>query len=369
MSYVVFKTDTLLDIRAITMFGLSAKPNSKSPIGYFGTGLKMAIATLVRNGIPVNIHIGKKSYAFRVDSDEFRGHEYQQIMMYRREGIAQIWDKTTLPFTTQLARNWELWMAFRELHANTLDEGGQTSTQYQDFDKIDNTGKTLIVVGPSTAFEEVYAQRDTIFLPKGKRVPDGFMHYEGIEVFHEPSEYLYYRGMRVQKLEKPSIMTYNVLATQDLTEDRTLKDPWWVQHQLTTFLGHSKDRTLINHFLNATDQHWESTWNFDIQAPGATFIECLQAKQSLPEKPHRFVQRGQVRTEYIPIYRSPRMETVVKKAVQPPHEKLMSTMFRGFIDKHKANFDEDLDFLEAVHKQLLTHDIAYDPNMAYENPF
>lgn len=314
MSYVVFKTDTLLDIRAITMFGLSAKPNSKSPIGYFGTGLKMAIATLVRNNIPITIYIGKKEYSFKAQPKDFRGNEFRQIMMFRRNSIASIWDHEELNYTVQLAKNWELWMAFRELHANTLDEGGTTSKIHDlpDAKSWATDTTTYIVVGPSDEFVQVYDERGTIFLPQGKRTWDGFQHPEGIEAFHEPSEYLYYRGMRVQKLEKPSIMTYNVLAQQELTEDRTLKEPFWVQYILTNYLGQSLDRGLINHFLNATDQHWESTWNFDIQAPGAVFVECLRKIRNRRDE-QRPAMTG--RTRHTPIYRTPRMDTVISKTV------------------------------------------------------
>ena len=37
---IVHRTPGLLDPQAITVMGLSAKPNSTSPIGQFGTGLK-----------------------------------------------------------------------------------------------------------------------------------------------------------------------------------------------------------------------------------------------------------------------------------------------------------------------------------------
>ncbi len=83
MSYVVFKTPTILDIRAITMFGLSAKPNSKNPIGYFGTGLKLAIATLIRHNIPIQIYIGKKHYSFEKRPEEFRDQPFEQVWMKR----------------------------------------------------------------------------------------------------------------------------------------------------------------------------------------------------------------------------------------------------------------------------------------------
>ena len=45
---VVFSTNGLIPLQAFTMFGLNAKPESKNPFGFFGTGLKIAIAVCLR---------------------------------------------------------------------------------------------------------------------------------------------------------------------------------------------------------------------------------------------------------------------------------------------------------------------------------
>jgi len=45
---IIFHNQGELDIRAVTTFGLSVKKND-NPIGYFGTGLKYAIAALPKS--------------------------------------------------------------------------------------------------------------------------------------------------------------------------------------------------------------------------------------------------------------------------------------------------------------------------------
>ena len=91
MRHVVFKTPGLIDIRAFTVMGLSSKPNSDSPIGKFGTGLKMAIAVLVRNGIPVTLWIGRTKYTFRKKRIKFRGEEtFEQILMIKEVHLSLI---------------------------------------------------------------------------------------------------------------------------------------------------------------------------------------------------------------------------------------------------------------------------------------
>ena len=55
---IVHSTPGLIDLRAFTTFGVNSKPNSKNPIGYFGTGLKYAVAVLARHKCPVTVWIG-----------------------------------------------------------------------------------------------------------------------------------------------------------------------------------------------------------------------------------------------------------------------------------------------------------------------
>ena len=120
---VAFWTNTTLDIRAITMMGLSAKPNSTDPIGKFGTGMKLAIAVLLRLGAGVELYIKGQKYLFKTRTDDFRGQEYDQILMYKSSVTGWL-VPTKLSFTTHLGSHWQPWMAFRELLSNTVDEDG-----------------------------------------------------------------------------------------------------------------------------------------------------------------------------------------------------------------------------------------------------
>ena len=124
---VVFETPTLLDVRALTIMGAHAKPNSTNPIGYFGTGLKYAIAVLVRMGCEPVIWIGRDRFSFSRLQSKFRGSEIETVRMrVLRVGRTRA-QHYELPFTTRYGAKWEPWMAFRELESNTRDERGTTS--------------------------------------------------------------------------------------------------------------------------------------------------------------------------------------------------------------------------------------------------
>src|SRR5579859_4171333 len=117
---LVFETPSLMDLKSLTMMGVSTKPNTTNPIGSFGTGLKYAIAALTRLGTPPVIWVGRNRYEFATRRDEFRGWQVEVIDLIGSH------DRRELPYTTGYGASWEPWMIYRELEANTIDEGGRT---------------------------------------------------------------------------------------------------------------------------------------------------------------------------------------------------------------------------------------------------
>lgn len=239
MSAVIHRTPGLIPIEAFTVAGLSAKPNSNSPIGKFGTGLKYAIAVLVRMDISVTVFIGQTEYVFYKTKKQFRGKDYEAIRMKKRSGLMAKWSYHDMPFTTEYGKYWELWQVFRELHANTLDEDGMTFAGERNH-QVMPPNETWFVIEDSR-YVDVYHERDRIFLPEGKVVRED----EAIQVIDKPSNYIYFRGMRVMDLKKPAQYTYNFLEDVSLTEDRTVKWPHMVEARIVGFMQECEDKAFI----------------------------------------------------------------------------------------------------------------------------
>lgn len=274
---VLMRNPGLLDVRGITTFGLNAKPNTKSPIGYFGTGLKYAIATLVRNNIPIRLFIGNTEYEFSTKEADFRGSAYTQVRM-RVRSLTKGWYYKVLPFTTELGRNWEVWQAFRELESNRRDEGGETQP-YEGYinGMRGEEAQTKFYIGPSQAFADCLLGVADIFLPNAERIATS----DDLQIFQSPAKHIYYRGIRIFDLTKPSLLTYNFLGALTLTEDRTVKYEWDIQDRIVRYLISSRDKKIINHLLNATDDNWESQLPFDqaYSNPSEEFMTALAARK------------------------------------------------------------------------------------------
>lgn len=261
--HTVFETDTTLDLTAFTTFGISAKPNSQSPIGYFGTGLKYAVAVLCRLGLEIEVFIDGVEYVFYAKPVDFRGTTFQQLAMKKRRGLLP-WRYETLPYTTELGKNWEVWQAFRELYSNTVDEGGRvyctTDALFVDQKRAGRRPFTQVVVKDAPAgppvFQMAFSGKDDIFLPEGLRQIGS--DAQPCQRIDRPSKYLYYRGMRVMELPKPSRYTWNVLASLELTEDRTVKYPFMAEWHVACHIVHGTDTQLMGRVLSAAATEWES---------------------------------------------------------------------------------------------------------------
>lgn len=198
---VYFSNKGEIDLDVIRTMGVSVKVGN-NPIGFFGTGLKYAIATLLRTGHSVKLIVGGQPFQFLVRQKEIRGQPFDMVFMNDEQ----------LAFTTDLGKNWKVWQAYRELHSNCLDEMGKISSHFEEADTV------FCVSGPE--INEVYADRHSIFLHG-----DPSWVVDGLEIHRGRSRYIFYRGVRVMDLPKKTEFTYNLITPCSLTEDRTLASP------------------------------------------------------------------------------------------------------------------------------------------------
>lgn len=285
MRYTLFETDTVFDLSALDTSGMSAKPNSDNPIGYFGTGLKYAIAILLREGAKLDLYCNGDHYTFYTKERNFRGSVFHEVM-YRRQNLKLTSRRkyVKLGFVTDLGKNWQLWQAFRELYSNTLDESGRCFSLDQD--SYDNygldvsqkvlDGKTLIVV-EHFEFANLVERKGDIFLdPRRETVVD----CDDGNVSDKPSKHLYFRGMRALDLpdEEEALFTYNVMTPLELTEDRTIKSLYTVKGAIESIVSRSDNAQFIKQVLMAPEKTFESNLNFQYEyGASKTFREVVTA--------------------------------------------------------------------------------------------
>lgn len=261
MNTVSFQNKGLIDPVAIKTFGISAK-ECEDPIGFFGTGLKYAIAILLRERCEITVYRGHEAISFFTKTITVRGKEFEIICMQREHE-----DPVDLAFTLDLGKTWEVWQAFRELYCNTLDEQGET---FGNAIPLLEDHTTIVVTGEP--FYDEYVHKDKILLlAKPQHVESS------IEIHERAGDTIHFQGVRVGRFERRSIFTYNVLSGIKLTEDRTVKDIGDVNTAIRCAILRSENKELIKRFITAPKDSYEATIDLDwFETPGDTFMEVVK---------------------------------------------------------------------------------------------
>jgi hypothetical protein len=237
---ITFQNPGELDIRAVSTFGLSVK-DGDNPIGFFGTGLKYAIAILLREQHDIEIWSGPDVYRFAVAADEFRGKPVDMITMTGPDG------KTApLPFTLELGKTWELWQAYRELYCNTDDEDGDVTHESR---MVTDGTTTIIVTGDE--FAEIH-QRRSAFI----NTEDPILIGAKVQIVPTPGAYL--KGVKVSSsIYHRTMFGYRFEEGLELTEDRTLASNWEAERMVRNTILEADDYDLIQKVLTADDGTFE----------------------------------------------------------------------------------------------------------------
>ena len=267
---VSFQNPGKIDLQAAMTFGVSAKVCS-NPIGFFGTGLKYAIAVILRNGGKISIHDGSKSHSFSLrERIDRTGQTYYSVFM----------GNTDLRFSVMLGINWTAWQAFRELYSNVKDEGGY-ATNHALRGRPEHT---TIVVSNFPEFDQAFEERGKYFLEGREPLYRGWY----AEVYGGPSAGVYYRGILVHQLppDAPSQFTYNLVSTVQLTEDRTIKHT----HVVPALIGYTwlqcPKTDLLSEALTASRGTTEHDLNYGAYSgvdPSDVFLDTVLALRRSPE--------------------------------------------------------------------------------------
>ena len=323
---VVFKNLGEIDPRAITTFGVSVK-ECNSPIGYFGTGLKYAIAILMREGCELTIFSGETELIFTTKEVAMRGKTFKVITMNDEE----------LPFTTELGKNWEMWQAFREIYCNCLDEQGEVDLFGEEARREGQDDRTYFIVrGPK--FVEQYHNRHNIHL--NLPADTALVNNGKVQVFNKPSSYLFYRGIRVLQYDTQASLTYNIIGSLDLTEDRTMKYPFQRDTRIARAISSIQDQDVLFEVLakgtenleRMTDFSGIGMWAEDISEEFIDFLEkCyMNNNDKVPNSAIKYLvdlKNKKSRKNYEPITLDDVEVQQLKRA-----EDICNTLFKDFKD-------------------------------------
>ena len=262
MKHIVFENEGELDLRMLNNFGVNVKEKDNA-IGFFGTGMKYAIAVAKRIGAGMLVQSGSVEYTIGIKKDDFRGVSFNVITL----------GDAPLSFTTELGKKWEPWMAFRELYCNALDENGRmfTATDIPP----PSPGITRFIVSHQE-FLDVYAKRDLYFL-NSKCLVKG----DSVSIHENTGNPLFYKGVFVGKIgtKNDAHYSYNIEDAMDLTEDRTAKHPWAITYTLGKELIKLTDKNILRKILAPGRGSFE--WDIEYGGAGNASVEWKEIMSEL----------------------------------------------------------------------------------------
>lgn len=272
---VNFITPTRISLIDITSMGDSSKRGNDSTIGQFDSGLKYAIALLLRNNIKMSIHVQgepkihenweeptTEHYTFStyIEECENTGKSKELIQVVclntphggecmnqydmREPSGEESWIVNT-GFAKALGYNWELWMALRELWSNMLDEGGEIGEYFIE-DGIQGTVIT-IEFDDNSEFAKVWENKH-LYINQEEPL---FKINDSVEALKNDEGFLriYKQNILVYKDENiPSKFAYNV-KYGEIDERRVLSNLWSVQSNITDAIMYTSNEAYLRQII------------------------------------------------------------------------------------------------------------------------
>lgn len=273
MAYICFYNNGQFDRRSISIMGLSAKDDEEAAIGFFGTGIKYGIASLVRMGIDVSVYVtddnGITQYSFYAHTAKFK-KKAQEFITCTVTINGELDHEFELPYTTHLGAKWKLWQVYREFYTNAIDEGGGVAYVGEEPET-----NIRICVQDTPEMREVHEARDMYFL-KAETIATS-TRIRAVEKVERSDNVVYYRTMYTgTKLRKPALFTYDYVSKIDLTEDRTLANTWYLDsHIMDLWIAGMSYDQLVTYLPKASrSEVYESSLSGSYTTPSAAFTKA-----------------------------------------------------------------------------------------------
>lgn len=253
MAFIEFANDGEVPVNAFKLLGASSKRNDSSKIGYFGTGLKYALAVLLRENIDFKVYSGEKEIKVDKVATDFLGRKVEVITI---DG-----EKTSI--TLEAGINWETWFAIREIYSNTIDEAG---TMNRDSQLNPEAGKTKIYIDNSYKLNDFFRDWSLYFSDTRKVL---FQNEKGSEILqkvYHPNYIVFRKGIRAFSDKIVSVFDYN-LDYVHINESRVAERSWEVKQHCADLLIECSNVSAIKEFIKADKDTLEMKrdfWDYSI---------------------------------------------------------------------------------------------------------
>ena len=269
MKHLLIENKGELDISSLILLGASTKRNDVSKIGFFGSGNKYAIATLIRHGIKFYIFSGDRKIDISTEDVDFRDVSFKRIYV----------DGQATSLTAEMGPLWEPWMAIREWVSNSIDEGAYNVIT--DTDTVSGReGYTRFYVEHDPSIKEMLDNWNSYFTFDRE---DSIVANEDGKIFPQIDEnnhlVLYRKGIRVY-FDKGLTSLYQYdLSTYDINESRLIDSIHTAEYKTTKYLAKINNVSVATKILKEAfvSNHWEGRlpWRWGCSGLSSAWREAI----------------------------------------------------------------------------------------------
>lgn len=250
---VHFITPTLISRLDISSMGDSCKRGNSSTIGQFDSGLKFAVALLLRNNVNIKINTYDNNGILNVFT--FSTSLKQCPNTPKKKELIDInfidySDDTSgiieTGFALQMGYNWELWMSLRELWSNMLDEKGSVVEEESDFTITYGTVITL-EFSEDNEFYNIW-QNKHLYINQQEPL---FKVSDSVEALKNEEGYLriYKQNILVyENKEKPSRFAWNI-RFGEIDERRILNNLYSIEQSISYAIQDTKNEEFLREIV------------------------------------------------------------------------------------------------------------------------
>lgn len=276
MSYLLIENKGELDISSLILIGASTKRGNDNMIGFYGSGNKYAIATLLRKGVPFKIFSGKNEVVITTEEVIFRDVPFKKILINGQP--------TSL--TTDMGPEWEEWMAIREWVSNSIDEGSSRIDEKASTTEGE-AGYTRFYIELVPSIKELVSNWNTLFTYSRKDIvyKDTTQNFTLFEQSMKDQRLLLFRkGIKVyEDLDRKALYHYD-MDNFPINESRIVSSIAMAGSRVCNFLATINDVKVIKRLLkNCTTNspYWEAhlDWKWNVyQELSSAWSEAIEGK-------------------------------------------------------------------------------------------
>lgn len=265
--YIKITNKGEVDVNAFRLMGATTK--NENQIGYFGSGIKYAVATALRKGIPLKVFSGDKEIKISTKTTTLRDQEFQVVCI----------NGHSTSITTNMGRDWKTWFIFREFFCNAIDEGEHTLAVSDS--PYGEKGITSVFIELTNEMKEIFDSLDHYFSQRRKPVHEA----KGRKAYHRIGDHLtaYRKGIRVFNGAYVSLYDYD-FPDLSINEAREASD-WDVSWKVINFWKEHATSEMILQLIN--DQNcaeFNLNWTYGMDYMSRVWLETLKDKLIIPKE-------------------------------------------------------------------------------------